>query len=153
MKKKAIGIIAAAAVSLVCLAGCGKSLELNVTDAADTILSSVTFSEYLEPVDTQVELKRLGLEESDVEECCAYAGTKAVVDEIAVIKTSDPDKVTTQVESYIAAQKESYSDYKPDEVPKLESSVVKTVGDYVIYVAAADNTQAQSAVDALTTVE
>ena len=151
--KKIVTGIAAFLVGAMCLAGCGKSVELNVADVADGVLSSVTFNEYLESVSQDIEVKRLGLDESLVEECAAYAGTKAVVDEIAVLKTTDAKKAVEQVEAYVASQKESYASYKPDEIIKLEDCVIKSVGDYVIYVASADNAAAQSVVDRLTTVE
>ena len=152
MKKIIIGI-AAAALSLSCLAGCGKSVVLNTADVADGVLSSVTFTEYLEPVTTDIEVKRMGLDAAKIEECSAYVGTKAVVDEIAVLKSSDAEQTTQEVQAYIEAQKESYASYKPDEVTKLADCVVKTVGDYVIYVASADNQTAQSVVDSLTTAQ
>ncbi|MDD6484141.1 MAG: DUF4358 domain-containing protein [Clostridiales bacterium] len=152
--KKVITAIAALALSAACLTGCGKpKIELNTADVADGVLSSVTFTEYLEPIAQDIEVKRLGLDASKVEECSAYAGTKAVVDEIAVIKSSDAQEAQAQIEAYVASQKESYASYKPDEVTKLEDCVIKTVGDYVIYVASADNAAAQAVVDSLTTVE
>lgn len=152
MKKIFVGI-ATAALSLACLSGCGKSIELNTLDVADGVLSSVTFTEYLEPVAQDIEVKRMGLDAAKIEECSAYVGTKAVVDEIAVFKSADAEQTTQEVQAYIEAQKESYASYKPDEVTKLEDCVVKTVGDYVVYVASADNQTAQSVVDSLTAVE
>ena len=45
-------------------------------------------------------------------------------------------------------QKDSYADYAPDQVPKLDTAVVRTCGEYVIVCVSADNEKAASVVDA-----
>ena len=44
-----------------------------------------------------------------------------------------------KIEERLEKQKASYSDYAPQEVPKLESAVIKTVGDTIIVAVTADN--------------
>ena len=148
--KKIIAGISALALSILCLTGCGGGKELDLTAASNTVLTSVSFAEQLQPASEKIALKRLGVNEADVESCVAYASTNAVVDEFAIIKTTNPGNVESAIQQHVAAQIATYQSYAPNEVTKLDSAIVKTTGDYVIYVVSSDNASAQSVVDSLT---
>ena len=77
--KKITAIISALVLSIMCLSGCGGS-EIYMTEAANSLLTGVTFAEELQPTSENISLRRLGLNEADVESCIAYASTNAVVD-------------------------------------------------------------------------
>ena len=47
----------------------------------------------------------------------------------------------------LAFQKESFADYIPTEVPKIESAILKTSGNYLIYCVADDAAAAQAVID------
>ena len=118
------------------LTSCGKqNTDTNETDAAEiaAILNeSVHFTEELTEVSGDVLLRRYGLDGGTVEAAAGYAGTPAVVDEIAVFKTSDIEAVTEAANARIESQKTNYASYAPGEVPKLEDAVVETLGDCVV---------------------
>lgn len=146
--KKIIAIISALILSIVCLAGCGGS-EIDMTAAANSLLTEVTFAEELQPTSENIALKRLGINETDVESCIAYASTNAVVDEFAVVKATNPEGVESSIRSHIDSQIQTYQSYAPDEVAKLNSAIVQVSGNYVIYVVSSDNSSAQSVVDSI----
>lgn len=146
--KKIITTIAALALSVACLTGCG-STEIDTNAVSQGILNGVQFEEQLSQMSDKISIKRLGLNADDVESCIAYTSTNAVVDEFAVIKATNSDNVTASLNEHIANQKATYESYAPNEVTKLDNAVVKTVGDYVIYVVSTDGTAAQGVVDGL----
>lgn len=146
--KKIIAIISALILSIVCLAGCGGS-EIDMTAAANSLLTEVTFAEELQPTSENIALRRLGINETDVESCIAYASTNAVVDEFAVVKATNPEGVESSIRSHIDSQIQTYQSYAPDEVEKLNSAIVQVSGNYVIYVVSSDNSSAQSVVDSI----
>lgn len=146
--KKITAIVSALVLSIMCLAGCGGS-EIDMTAAANSLLTGVTFAEELQPTSENIALKRLGINEADVESCIAYASTNAVVDEFAVVKATNPEGVESSIRSHIDSQIQTYQSYAPDEVAKLNSAIVQVSGDYVIYVVSSDNTAAQSVVDSI----
>lgn len=146
--KKTISAILSLALA-VSLAGCGAK-NINVNELASKLASEGSFAEQLTEVSSDITEKRYGLDETDVEECAAYAGTKAVVDEVAVFKAVNVENVTDAVSKHIDTQKESYASYRPDEVPKLDSNVVKVVGDYVIVCISEDYAQAEAIISEYT---
>ena len=48
---------------------------------------------------------------------------------------------------YCKAQLEQYRDYRPDEVPKLESALMKTRGMQTVLIVAPDAAAAEAALD------
>lgn len=125
------------------LTSCG-SATIDVNELASKLAQNGSFAEELTEVSADITLRRYGIDSEAVEECAAYAGTMAVVDEVAVFHVKDAAAVEECVEKHIEAQKESYADYRPDEVPKLDKSLVKSAGDYIIVCVSEDYEKADS---------
>ena len=147
MKKITLTILSL--LTAAALTSCGAK-AINVNELASALASEGKFAEQLTEVSADITEKRYGLEDADVEECAAYAGTKAVVDEVAVFKAANVENVKEQVEQHIDAQKDSYSSYRPDEVPKLDDCVVTVSGDYVIVCVSEDSSAAKSIIEQYT---
>lgn len=142
MKIKKLFIASASIIMTAALAACGSSgITADASTVADTISASVSFSETLTKVSANVELKKYGIDEDLVSDAAGYSSTAAVVDEIAVFKTDDTAAVYEKAQAYIAAQKESYTSYAPNEVPKLDSAVIEEIGDYVIVCVSDDTSE------------
>ena len=99
---------------------------------ASMLNKSAHFSEELSEASQDILLRRYGLDDTTVEAASGYAGTPAVVDEIAVFKTDDIEAVTEAAMTRIASQKTTYESYAPNEMPKLNDAVVETIGDCVV---------------------
>lgn len=87
-----------------------------------------------------------GISQEDIEEYEAYVSTGATAEEIAVIKAKDEataesmeEKLTERVE----AQKNSFANYIPKEVEKLEEAVVYQEGVYVVLSISNDDEKAE----------
>lgn len=146
--KKILTAFTAFALTIMCLTGCGSS-SIDMNAVSNGILTGVSFAEQLQQTSEKITLKRLGINEADIESCIAYTSTNAVVDEFAVIKASNVDNVADAISTHIANQISTYESYAPDEVTKLNNAVVQIVGDYVIYVVSPDGAMAQNIVDSL----
>ncbi len=75
-------------------------------------------------------------------DCALYISTMATPEEVAVFKADENmslDDIYKKMEERIGSQTASYSDYAPTEVPKLESAVIKIIGDTIILAVTADN--------------
>lgn len=147
MKKLLLSIVVIV-LSVSCFSGCSNT-EIDADVVSNGILNDVSFAEQLQPTSESIALKRLGINDSDVEECIAYTSTNAVVDEFAVIKALNTESVQSAIEEHISTQKQTYSSYAPNEVAKLDSAIVEIAGDYVIYVVSMDNAAAANIIDAL----
>lgn len=146
--KKNIAAILPLAVSLT-LAGCGAN-NIDADALASKLVSEGEFAEQLTEVSDAVAGKRLFLAEEDFEDCAAYAGTAAVTDEVVVIKTNDTAKVEEAVKKYIDKREETYSSYRPDEVPKLRDAVVRTIDGCVIMCVSENPDAARKIIDGYT---
>lgn len=147
MKKKFLAILSI--TMCLFLASCGaKTIDAN--ELASKLVLEGVFAEQLTQVSSDITEKRYMLTENEVEECVAYSGTKAVVDEVVVFKAKDVDAVKEKVLEHINTQTNSYSSYRPDEVPKLENSVVTVSGDYVIVCISNDSSTAKNIIDQYT---
>lgn len=126
--------------------GCS-NVDIDANILAESLINNCEFGEILSPVSSAVAQKRYMLDDSEVEECVSYAGTPAVVDEVTIIKSSDVNSVNEKVSSYFDSKKASYTDYAPNEVPKIENRVVITEGDYVVICVSENSETAQYIID------
>lgn len=128
MKKLALAVLTL--IMCAAITGCG----IKNTDAkalASSLASEGSFAEELTEAPEEFAVKQLFLGADEFSECSAYVSTAAVADVVIVVKTDDTENVTQRVMEYIDNLKDSYADYRPDEVPKLRDAVVQTVGDCV----------------------
>ena len=128
--------IIAAFICVLALASCGTvkeaAMDGDAAEIAAMLNETVHFSEELTEVSENVLLRRYGLDGDSVAAAAGYAGTQAVVDEIAVFKATDADAVLDAANARIESQKTNYASYAPDEVPKLDDAVVTLIGDCVV---------------------
>ena len=137
-----------AAVFLVFVSGCSQSVDIDASALAEDLKNNGVYAEELSPVSAKITEKRYAFDEGEVSETVAFAGTRAVVDEIAVFKAEgDIDAVVKKVAEHIDAQTQTYQSYRPDELPKLRDSIVTTAGDYVIVCISSDSAKAAEIID------
>ena len=147
-------LIVLALIALVCFAACGQTeTAVNATAAQTTAAQPQTAAEWLDLLaenvpfdDTMTSVPEraasvYGIVDEDgyTGDCALYISTMATPEEIAVFRADDAlstDDLTA-----------SYTDYAPAEVPKLESAVVRTCGDFVIVCVCADNAKAETLLD------
>lgn len=151
MKKIAIALLAA--VLALCLTACGggdsqKDIDLDAL-AAD-ILDSGAFSDLLSQPAGGVPAKIYGFEEGDVSQCVMYYGTGATAEEIFLAKAADSAAASRLAESCrkrVSDQKAAFENYVPAEIPKLDSAVLETSGDYVFLVVSGDSQAVRAVMD------
>ena len=156
MKKVFLSVITAALVCSLC--GCGSSNSgsssssssvsqntLSAKEKTAKLLGAVEFPSMVEISADKLDIY-FGIAEDEVKEYSVYiCGSAAMPDEFGVFVAKDADtaaKIKTAVEKRIEAQRKTYSDYKPDEMYKIDSSFVNVNGTSVSYAICADNTKA-----------
>ena len=113
---------------------------------------TVHFGEDLTEMSADAVMRRYGLDGTGVTNAAGYAGTPAVVDEIAVFETKDTDKVLEAVNARIESQKTNYSSYAPDQVPKLDNAVAMKLGDYDCVAVCVSEDAPETVTDILTAI-
>lgn len=137
-----------AALLIFGLSACGP-VQVDPAAALQTIRDTVPFSEELTELDKAAICKNYDLEEDDLAGCAAAIGSGATAENAVVLEGVDSaaaERLEAAMRAFLEDWIEGYSDYKPEEVPKLEQAVLRTRGSYVILCVSADSGKAAAAV-------
>ena len=144
----------ALALSLAACGGQGGTADEGYDTAlVATVAEGGAFSEELEELDgdTAFALYKLadhGLAREDLTDCAVMRSAGATCEEAAVLVLTDKDKAAeakTAMSAYVEGQIEANVDYRPAEIPKLESALVEQKGNTVLLVVANDLETAKTA--------
>jgi len=130
---------------LLMTAGCGSKQEqitVDVNALSADIIGSGAYTDAMGQTSTEVALNIYGLDSNSVAEASVYFSSMATAEECAVFKATSLDDVRTIVDACQArvnSQIESYKNYVPEEVPKLNNASIITYSDYVILTVSNDN--------------
>ncbi|MBN7774540.1 DUF4358 domain-containing protein [Clostridium aminobutyricum] len=146
--------------------GCGEKAEPSVSgnvnskiDAkkmADYLVENTTFTDDMSPVDMEIFLSLYNLDESVVKDASLYASTGATAEEVAVITATDKtgmELIRKSCQQRVEAQKQAFENYVPEELTKLETPVMKQVGDAFVLVVCNDSDKAEELIDNYTNTE
>ena len=141
------GVLVLALALCLSLAACGgeESKTIDINALAEELVNAATFGEPMNSLDSSVALGLYGCAEGT--SVCAYAGTGATAEEVAVFDCGSSDAAAALVSSPTQRNEtriSQYSSYNPTEVPKLESAVIMQGGQYVVLIVAADNSAAKT---------
>lgn len=147
MKKYIIGLSAA----LLLLSGCSdnKKVEIDPVAAVEQMSEEIAFTDQFAPLDSENANRVYGVDADLVEDSTAMVGSGATAESIAMFKAVDEksaQEIEKQLGVFIDGYIEGYSDYKPEEVPKLESAIIERKDVYVVLCISADNDAAKSIV-------
>ena len=152
-------------LALLFCASCGKTAEpaddaptqtaaarpQTAAEWLDLLAGSVPFDDTMQSVpENAASVYGILDEDGYTGDCALYISTMATPEEIAVFRADSAlstDDLTALAQARLARQKESYAAYAPAEMPKLESALVRTIGDFVIVCVCADNAKAESLLD------
>jgi hypothetical protein len=147
-------------LALLLLCACGEKAasgapavkeELPVPEAlAAELQAAGAFSEELVLTENDVGCFLYGLVESDAPEMRYYFSSGAVADEIAILPCADDaalEKVKSECATRLDLQTQLFTEYKPEEVPKLEKALVLQRENTVVLCVATDYEKAQAVLD------
>lgn len=153
--KKFLGLTLALALAFG-LTSCGKEQEERYTTKdVQAMADAGAFSEELEELDGDTAfalygLADAGLEREDLKECAVLRSAGATCEECAVLVLSSAEKSKSAADAlfaYIDRQIEANEDYRPAEIPKLESVYISIREDTVLMAVANDLEAAKNAVE------
>lgn len=150
--KKIVALLLCAAF-LCPLAACGggeETVSLDVTALAAELAAADLFDDIITEIPAAAAERFYGYEAADVTACALYQSTAAAAEEVFVAECAGSEalaRVKAGAEARIEEQIASYENYVPAEVPKLESAILMTEGNTLIFVVCADYEGAQSILD------
>lgn len=152
--KKQMGKIIGVLVMSALLTGCGsKDIQIDVNALGNDLNTQIEYQDELMQIDADMAAMFLNLSELDIVNCAIYEGSGATAEEIVVIECADESNAKNAqnvLSERVAEQKESFTDYVPEEIPKLDSAVIRICGKYAILSVSGDAKKAQSIIDGYT---
>ena len=86
----------------------------------------------------------------DIEEAYIYESSGATAEEIVVFKCKDSDsasKAKVAFEQRVEEQTENFTDYVPEELPKLKDAVIAVNGEYAVLSVSGDSGKAKDIIE------
>lgn len=115
------------------LCGCDNQANtFNPNELATDLLTEVEFEDKLTKFEGNI-AKLYDLPE--VEDYVVYVGSGATAEEIAIITLKDEkdeSEVKAALEKRVEEQRQSFANYVPEEVARLENSIIKSNSKYVV---------------------
>ena len=146
MRKWTLALVFVLVVML--FAGCGgggdEKAEIESPAAlAEELLDPSVFGDIMTQVDAAAALPIYFLEDAGVDSQSSvfYFSTGATADELAIVQTTDVDAAVNAFNQRVEVQSQSFANYVPEEVPKLEEAIVVSNDSYVV-LCVAENVEA-----------
>ncbi len=152
MKKFLCALLALMMLAGLCACG-SKTASVDLDALASDLTAGAAFSDTLSRPADGVAARLYDIEDGTAKKVILYVSTGATAEEIFLAEAADSASASALADACrtrIEAQKQAFVNYAPAEVQKLDSAVMKTIGNYVILVVAADAAAAQAAVDSHT---
>lgn len=150
MKKRLFGFGLAIMMAL-CISGCGKkAVDVDAKALADSLKSGVTYKDDLSPIDLDTAQMIYNFGDAEITEAAFYESTGATAEEIVVIKCAgeaDAGKVEEALKARVDEQKESFADYVPAELEKLNAAVVYKSGNCAVLSVSDEPDKARGIID------
>lgn len=161
--KKAFVILALCAILLV---SCNESKtdpadttaggSVTATEGAEIDISAIA-AEAVEDISFSVELEELSSdavaylypELPENTDAVVYSTGGAGAEELAVFFTEDVTSLFAALDTHKTEQRNLYASYKPEDVSKIESSVIFQYGKYVVFCVSEDNKSARTVIEGL----
>ena len=145
-----ITLITAALAALV-LMGCGgKKADFDVTALGNDLATNITYEDSLGQMDLDMAGMFLNLSDVNVAKAAIYEGSGGTAEEIVVLEcASDEDAAKAEgvLKTRVSEQIESFTDYVPAELTKLNAAIVKVNGKYAVLSVSGSPEEAKKIID------
>lgn len=129
--------------------------EYSVTELGNLLHTGATYEDDIQPLgetaEDAVEFVSVfySVDQSMIEEAVFYSGSGATPEEICVIKAAagKVGDIKSAMENRVATLKHDFTDYNPEQMPKIDKAIVYTYGDYAVLSISCDEVKAKQVID------
>ncbi len=133
--KKTIAILVSV-LTVMGLAACGgKKGDFDVNALGNDLSTKITYADSLGQMDIDTASMFLNLSDVNVVKAAIYEGSGGTAEEIVVLECAsdtDAQKAEQVLKDRVSEQIESFTDYVPEELTKLNAAVIKVSGKYAV---------------------
>lgn len=129
------------------LMACGrKAVDIDIVKLGDRLSSEIAYDDSLGKLGVDKAGMFLNLTDIDIVDGVIYEGAGATAEEIVVLECASGEeavKAKERLSDRVKEQKESFENYVPAEIPKLDSAVIEATGRYAILCVSGDANRAR----------
>lgn len=118
-----------------------ENVQINIDELAGEISKSNAFEEQLEKVDSEMIMQDYNFSNDEIERLVSYQSSGASSEEIVILQVKEKSKINSvkeKISERLSERKEAFESYLPKEVGKIENSIFRIEGNYVILCIAKD---------------
>lgn len=152
--KKYIGIviilILVIVVGVIVLNNNTKNVKIDINKLSEDVIQNVVFEDEMNEASSKTVSKIYGIDNAVSQK--VYMSSGATAEEIAIFEFQNKNEVNealNKVNNRIEEQKESFQNYVPKEIKKLNNPIIETRGNYLI-VCITDDENAQEVINKYT---
>ena len=147
--RKTVTIVCALVCALTALTGCGAAKEVNadVKALGADLAGKITYQEELAELDIDTAAMFINLSDVNITDYVIYENSGATAEEVIVLECASADdaaKALAAFKTRVADQKESFENYVPEELTKLDAAVLATSDKYAVLSVSGDPDTAKS---------
>lgn len=144
---KKIWMISAIFLFAVMITACGKkTIDIDIAKLGERLNSEIVYDDSLGKLGIDKASMFLNLADIDIVDGVVYEGAGATAEEIVVLECASGEeavKAKERLSDRVKEQKESFANYVPAEIPKLDSAVIEVAGRYAILSVSGDANRAR----------
>lgn len=147
MNKKKIVIVLAVILIIVMVAVIlflqrnKENIQINIEGLAEEISKSNTFEDQLEKIDSEMSMQDYNFSANEIEQLVSYQGSGASSEEIVILQVKDKNYINSvkeKINTRLSERREAFESYLPEEVAKIDNSILRVEGNYIILCVAKD---------------
>lgn len=149
-KVRVLTTILIAMLIAVTMIGCGSTASIDINALAGDLNSKIQYEDSLETLDADIASNFINLSGFTYNAGAFFEGSGATAEEIVVLECATKDDATRAGEALnqrVSEQIESFTDYVPAELEKLNRAVVVVKGNYAILSVSNDPDGARQIID------
>lgn len=117
---------------------------------ASSLLGEISYDDTLTEVTLDTAKMFLNIADVEIEESYIYESSGATAEEIVVLKCKDSDGAANAKKAFeerVSEQTDNFTDYVPEEVPKLKDAVIITSKEYAVLSVSGDSSKAKDIIE------
>ena len=118
-----------------------ENIQINIEGLAEEITKSNAFEDQLEKIDSEMTMQDYNFSTDEVEQLVSYQGSGATSEEIVILQVKGKNNINCvkeKMNTRLSERKEAFESYLPEEVEKIDNSILRVEGNYIILCIAND---------------
>lgn len=112
-----------------------ENIQINIEILAEEISKSNAFEDQLEKIDSEMTMQDYNFSTDEIEQLVSYQGSGATSEEIVILQVKEKSNINSvkeKINTRLSERREAFESYLPTEVGKIDNSILRVEGNYII---------------------